>query len=98
VCCSAEVGFIFQSHLEIFLLSILLVAAFLNNHDLKIIVIEKLLGIVHFTANAHMNKLILQTHIECIYFCKWIAVGLSIAFVAGFSLESNVELKNIIKE
>jgi len=36
-----------QSHLE---------AGFLNNDDQKIIVIEQLLGIVHFTANAHINK------------------------------------------
>jgi len=43
-------------------------------------------------------KLRLQTRIECIYFCKWIAVGLSIAFIAVFSLESNVELKIIIKQ
>jgi len=43
-------------------------------------------------------KLRLQTHIECIYFCKWIAVGLSIAFIAAFSLESNNELKMIIKQ
>jgi len=28
----------------------------LNNHDLKIIVIEPLLGIVDFTANAHINE------------------------------------------
>jgi len=40
----------------------------------------------------------LQTHIECIYFCKWNAVGLSIAFIAAFSLESNIELKIIIKQ
>jgi len=40
-----------------FKLSILLVAAFFNNHDLKIIVIEPLLlGIVHFVANAHVNE------------------------------------------
>jgi len=43
-------------------------------------------------------KLRLQTHIECIYFCKCIAVGLSIAFIATFSLESNIELKMIIKQ
>jgi len=42
-------------------------------------------------------KLRLQTHIECIYFCKWIAVGSSIAFIAPFLLESNIELKIIIK-
>jgi len=49
----------------------------------------------------HMHismKLRLQTHIECIYCCKWIAVGLSIAFIAAFSLESNIELKIIIKQ
>jgi len=43
-------------------------------------------------------KLRLQTHMECVYFCKWIAVGLSIAFIAAFSLESNVELKIIMKQ
>jgi len=43
-------------------------------------------------------KLRLQTHIGCIYFCKWIAVGLSIAFIAAFSPESNIELKIIIKQ
>jgi len=43
-------------------------------------------------------KLRLQTHIECIYFCKWIAVGLSIAFIAAFSLESNVEFRIITKQ
>jgi len=43
-------------------------------------------------------KLRLQTHIECIYFCKWIAVGLLIAFCATFSLESNIELKIIINQ
>jgi len=43
-------------------------------------------------------KLILQTHIECMYVCKLIAAGLSIAFIAAFSLESNVELKIIIKQ
>jgi len=43
-------------------------------------------------------KLRLQTHIQCIYFCKWIAVGLSITFVTSFSLESNIELKIIIKQ
>jgi len=43
-------------------------------------------------------KLRLQTHIECVYFCKWIAVGLLIAFVAAFSLESNIELKIIINQ
>jgi len=32
-------------------------APLLNKHDLKIIVIEELLlGIVHFTANAHINE------------------------------------------
>jgi len=30
------------------------------------------------------TKLRLQTHIECIYSCKWIAVGASVAFVAAF--------------
>jgi len=39
-----------------------------------------------------------ETHIECIYFCKWVAIGLSIAFIAAFSLESNIELKIIIKQ
>jgi len=43
-------------------------------------------------------KLKLQTHIERIYFCKWIAVGLSVAFIAAFSLESNIALKIIIKQ
>jgi len=43
-------------------------------------------------------KLRLHTHIECIYFWKWITVGLSIAFIAAFSLESNIELKIIIKQ
>ena len=43
-------------------------------------------------------KLRLQTHMECIYFCKWIAAGLLIAFIAAFSLESNMELKIIIKQ
>jgi len=43
-------------------------------------------------------KLRLQTDIECIYICKWIAVGLSIAFVAPFSLDSNIKLKIIIKQ
>jgi len=43
-------------------------------------------------------KVRLQTHIECNYFCKWIAAGLLIAFVAAFSLESNVELKIIINQ
>jgi len=43
-------------------------------------------------------KLRLQTHIECIYFCKWIAAGLSIAFIVAFSLESNIELKITIKQ
>jgi len=43
-------------------------------------------------------KLRLQTHMECIYFCKWIAVGSLIAFTAAFSLESNIELKIIIKQ
>jgi len=43
-------------------------------------------------------KLRMQTHIECIYFCKWFAVSLSIAFIAAFSLESNIELKIIIKQ
>jgi len=43
-------------------------------------------------------KLRLYTHIECIYFCKWIAVGLLIAFTAGFTLESNIELKIIINQ
>jgi len=43
-------------------------------------------------------KLRLQTHIECVCFCKWIAVGLSIAFIAVFSLESNIELKIIINQ
>jgi len=32
-------------------------------------------------------KLRQQTHIECIYVCKWIAVGSSIAFIAAFSLK-----------
>jgi len=73
-----------------FKLSILLDARFLNNHYLKIIVIAHLwFGIFHFAANAHINET-LQTHIECIYFCKWIALGLSIAFIAAFSLESNI--------
>jgi len=40
----------------LFKLSILLGAPLLNNHDLKIIVIEQLLRIVHFTANAHVNE------------------------------------------
>ena len=79
--------------------SILLDAPILNNHYLKIIVIEHLwLGIFHFTGNTHINELRLQTHKECIYACKWIAVGLSIAFIAAFSLESNIELKIIIKQ
>jgi len=44
-------------------------------------------------------KLRLQKHMEeCIYFCKWIAAGLSIVFVAAFSLESNMELKITIKQ
>ena len=43
-------------------------------------------------------KLTLQTHIEYIYICKWIAVGSSIAFIAALSLESNIELKIIIKQ
>jgi len=43
-------------------------------------------------------KLRLQTRIDCIYFCKWIAVGLSIDFIAAFLLESNIELKIIIKQ
>jgi len=43
-------------------------------------------------------KLRLQTHTECIYFCKWIAAGLSIAFIAAFSLESNKVLKIIITQ
>jgi len=42
-------------------------------------------------------KLRLHTYIECIYFCRWIAVGSSIAFMAAFSLESNIELTIIIK-
>jgi len=58
LCCFAEVGFILDSHLEMFFeLSILLIAPFLNNHDLKIISTDQLrLGIVHFTANAHINE------------------------------------------
>jgi len=43
-------------------------------------------------------ELRVQTHIECIYVCKWIAIGLSIAFIATFSLESNIELKITIKQ
>jgi len=43
-------------------------------------------------------KLRLQTRMECIYFCKWIAVGSLIAFIAAFSLESNIELKIITKQ
>jgi len=43
-------------------------------------------------------ELRLQTNIECIYFCKCIAVGLSMAFIAAFSLEWNIELKIIIKQ
>jgi len=44
-------------------------------------------------------KLRLQTHIQCISFCKWIAASLSIAFKnAGFSQKSNVELKRISKQ
>jgi len=43
-------------------------------------------------------KLRLKTHIECIYFCKWIAVGLSIAFIAAYWLESNIEVKIVIKQ
>jgi len=43
-------------------------------------------------------KLRLQTHIECIYFCKWISAGLSIAFIAAFSLESHIEFKIMIKQ
>ena len=39
-------------------------------------------------------KLRLQAHIECIYFCKWISVGSSIAFIAAFSLESDIEKDN----
>jgi len=43
-------------------------------------------------------KLRLQKHKEYIYFCKWIAVGLTIAFIAAFSLESNTELNIIFKQ
>jgi len=44
-------------------------------------------------------KLRLQTHTQCILFCKWIAADLSIPFKkAGYSLESNVELKGIVKQ
>jgi len=43
-------------------------------------------------------KLRLQTHLECICFCKWSAVGLSIVVIAAFSLELNIELKIIIKQ
>jgi len=43
-------------------------------------------------------KLRLETHIECIYFCKWIAVGLSVASIAAISLELNIELKIVIKQ
>jgi len=40
-----------------FKLSVLLGTPFVNNHDLKKVVIEPLwLGIVYFPANAHMNK------------------------------------------
>jgi len=40
-------------------LSIFLDALFLNNHNLKIIVIEQLLlGIVHFTANVHNSDVV----------------------------------------
>jgi len=42
-------------------------------------------------------KLRLKTHIGCLYLCKWIAVGLSLAFMAAFSLESNIELKIMIE-
>jgi len=43
-------------------------------------------------------KLRLQIHIERINFCKWIAIGLSIAFIAAFWLESNIELQIIIEQ
>jgi len=32
------------------------------------------------------------------YFCKLIAVGVSIVFIAAFSLEANIKLKIIIKQ
>jgi len=48
--------------------------------------------------NRKNNRNLDCRHTECIYFCKWIAVGLSIAFIAAFSLEPNIELKIIIKQ
>ena len=55
--CFAEVGFIFQPHLETFSkLLILLGAPFLKKQDLQTIVIEPLwLGIAHFAANTHIT-------------------------------------------
>ena len=39
-----------------FKLSVLLSALLLNNHDLKIVIEQLWLGIVHFTANADINE------------------------------------------